>query len=54
MKELRAVGIQSIEYVEIVHADTLQPLKQVRRPAVMAAAVRVGATRLIDNVFLAK
>ena len=54
IKELRTGGIQNIEYVEIVQADTLEPLKQVQRPAVIAVAVRVGATRLIDNVFLAK
>ncbi|MFZ4483127.1 MAG: pantoate--beta-alanine ligase [Chthoniobacterales bacterium] len=40
------------EYVELVDADTLEPLGQLNRPAVLAAAVRIGATRLIDNVRL--
>lgn len=40
------------EYVEAVDADTLDPLPAPGRPAVLAAAVRLGGTRLIDNVRL--
>lgn len=40
------------EYVEIVDADTLDPLADVTRPALLALAVRVGTVRLIDNVVL--
>lgn len=40
------------EYVEIVDADTLDPLTDVTRPALLALAVRVGTVRLIDNVVL--
>lgn len=40
------------EYVAVVDADTLEPLTQLGRPAVLAAAVRLGQTRLIDNVRL--
>jgi pantoate--beta-alanine ligase len=40
------------EYVALVDADTLEPLGQLGRPAVLAAAVRLGQTRLIDNVRL--
>jgi pantoate--beta-alanine ligase len=40
----------SIDYVALVDADTLQPLSgPLARPAVLALAVRFGATRLIDN-----
>jgi pantoate--beta-alanine ligase len=38
-----------IDYVELVDADMLQPLAAVTRPAVLALAAFVGATRLIDN-----
>jgi len=38
-----------IEYVEAVDAVTLQPLATLDRPVVVAIAVRIGATRLIDN-----
>jgi len=41
------------EYVELVDAETLAPLTALDRPAVLAAAVKIGETRLIDNVRLA-
>lgn len=41
------------EYVEIVDADSLQPITEIERPALLALAVRVGDVRLIDNVVLA-
>jgi pantoate--beta-alanine ligase len=41
------------EYVAVVDAETLEPLADVDRPAVLAAAVKIGETRLIDNVHLA-
>jgi len=41
------------EYVEVVDAETLEPLQTLDRPAVLAAAVKIGETRLIDNVRLA-
>jgi pantoate--beta-alanine ligase len=44
----------SLEYVEVVDADTLEPLKTIDpgRPAVALVAARVGSTRLIDNTRL--
>ena len=41
------------EYVGLVDAETLEPLTVLDRPAVLAAAVKIGETRLIDNVRLA-
>ena len=41
------------EYVEVVDAETLEPLEALDRPAVLAAAVKIGETRLIDNGRLA-
>jgi pantoate--beta-alanine ligase len=41
------------QYVELVDAETLAPLTVLDRPAVLAAAVKIGETRLIDNVRLA-
>lgn len=41
------------EYVELIDAKTLEPLAALDRPAVLAAAVKIGETRLIDNVRLA-
>ncbi len=41
-----------IEYIEMVHPESLEPLKLARKPLVLAAAVYIGKTRLIDNVFV--
>jgi len=41
-----------VDYVEIVHPDTLESLKKIESRAVMALAVRFGNTRLIDNMEL--
>jgi pantoate--beta-alanine ligase len=38
-----------IDYIELRDADELTPIDTVTRPAVMAMAVFVGKTRLIDN-----
>ena len=40
------------QYVELVDADDLSPRAALDRPAVLAAAVLIGETRLIDNVRL--
>ena len=42
----------AVEYVEIVDAESFEPAAVVRRPALAALAVRLGATRLIDNIEL--
>jgi pantoate--beta-alanine ligase len=39
-----------IEYFELVDRDELQPVAEVVGPVLVAAAVWLGATRLIDNL----
>ncbi|MGX1702679.1 pantoate--beta-alanine ligase [Microbacterium sp. NPDC055357] len=51
--EVLGAGGLTAEYVAIVDPDTLEEVRAVDRPALVAVAVRVGATRLIDNVVLA-
>lgn len=51
--EILAAGPFSIDYVEIVDADSLAPLARVDRPARICLAVRIGGTRLIDNLPIA-
>jgi pantoate--beta-alanine ligase len=41
-----------VQYVEIRDAESLEPLTTIDRPAVLAVAVFMSATRLIDNVRL--
>jgi len=39
-----------IDYISVVDPDTLQPVAQIERPVLVALAVRIGQTRLIDNL----
>ncbi len=41
-----------IDYLEVVNADTLLPLEDIRAGALVAVAAYVGATRLIDNLVM--
>ncbi len=48
----RAGGVR-IEYVDCVSSEDLEPVQEAGSDAVIAVAVHVGGTRLIDNVRLA-
>ena len=41
-----------IDYVDLVDAETLQPIESVRPKALLAVAVFFGKTRLIDNILI--
>jgi pantoate--beta-alanine ligase len=41
-----------VDYVELVNAETLQPVESVRANTLLALAVFFGQTRLIDNIRL--
>lgn len=42
----------TIEYASLVSPETLEDVETIHGPGLLAVAVRVGKTRLIDNVFL--
>ena len=42
----------SIDYISIVHPETLEDALEARSGNVVAVAVRIGRTRLIDNIIL--
>ena len=46
---LADAGLES-DYVDLRSADTLEPMAALDRPARLLGAVRVGTTRLIDNI----
>ena len=50
----RLAGAEGIglDYVAVVDPDTLEDLERIGEKALVAAAARVGKTRLIDNVLL--
>jgi pantoate--beta-alanine ligase len=54
--EMRAVlasePLAQVEYVSVADAETLAELQAIDRPAMVSLAVRIGSTRLIDNVTL--
>jgi len=43
-----------LDYFEIVDPETLDPVEDISRGALVAVAAFVGTTRLIDNVVLEK
>jgi pantoate--beta-alanine ligase len=45
--------LAKIEYVSIADAETLEELTKIDSPALASLAVRIGKTRLIDNIILA-
>ena len=50
--ELASISSIKIEYLDLVHPDTLTPLTQVETKGLLAIAVWLGSTRLIDNIIL--
>jgi pantoate--beta-alanine ligase len=44
--------LAQIDYVELVDADTLEPVTRLRRTCLALLAARFGATRLIDNLLI--
>jgi pantoate--beta-alanine ligase len=51
LRQLEAAGL-AVDYVEAVDAETMARAERVTPGVALAAAVRLGKTRLIDNVFL--
>jgi pantoate--beta-alanine ligase len=43
-----------IDYIKLVDTETMEDLEKVENEALLAIAVRIGKTRLIDNIILPK
>jgi len=52
LKMLHTEKSAEIDYVEIVNADTLEEIEEIKGKVLIALAVRFGTTRLIDNIVL--
>lgn len=50
--KLSTCPIAKIDYVEVVSFNTIQPIETLDAPVLIAIAVYIGATRLIDNRIL--
>lgn len=46
-------ALAQLDYAEIVNPETLNPVSRIEAPVLVAAAVYIGKTRLIDNLFCA-
>lgn len=51
LRALNAEPAIRVEYFEIVDPETLTPLEQPRKQVLIAGAIWLGRTRLIDNLF---
>ena len=49
-RRIRHIPGARIDYLELVDAETIQPVKEFRRPMRLAVAVFLGKARLIDNI----
>ncbi|SDN66394.1 pantoate--beta-alanine ligase [Desulfonauticus submarinus] len=48
----RNIPLGSIDYLEIVHPFTLEPLDEIKDKALVAVAMYLGKARLIDNILI--
>ena len=49
-RALSAEPMLVLDSVDLVDVETMRPVAKVERPVLLAAAVRLGKTRLIDNI----
>ena len=49
---LDAEPLAAVDYIEVVDADTFEPVVRVSRPSFVLVAAFVGKTRLIDNLYI--
>ncbi len=52
IENIKTQELAEIDYVEIVDARTLEDIEKIEKPALVALAVKIGKTRLIDNIHL--
>lgn len=50
LRRMEEAGFDSVDYLEVRNANTLAPVQDSGEPMRVLAAVRLGGTRLIDNV----
>lgn len=53
-REIDVAPLAKIDYIELVDAENLESVDRIRRPALLALAVYIGVTRLIDNTVVGR
>lgn len=51
-KLIRSEPLAGVEYIEIVHPRNLEAVRNIILPVVVCIAVKIGNTRLIDNIIV--
>jgi pantoate--beta-alanine ligase len=51
-KLLKQIPGSRLDYVELVDAESLEPVQALRTKCLLACAVRLGKARLIDNLLI--
>ena len=50
LEEIKKEALAKLDYLEIVDGNTLQEIEVIQEPYIIAIAVFIGKTRLIDNI----
>lgn len=50
VSRIQSIPGTRVDYVEVVDSSTLQPVKKLKAETMLAAAIFLGRTRLIDNI----
>lgn len=51
-EKINTEPLAEIDYVEVVDGVSMQPIDEIKAPALVAIAVKIGRTRLIDNTIV--
>ena len=51
-RHIATMGDATVDYIEFIDEATLLAVQRVENPTLVALAVNIGSTRLIDNVIL--
>lgn len=49
---IKSESLAAIEYIEIVNPQSLEEMEKIKTPAAICLAVKIGTTRLIDNLIV--
>lgn len=52
LQVITAEPLAVVDYVAVVHSETLEPVEKIEEETLVALAVRIGKTRLIDNMLI--
>ena len=51
-RSITDAGPARVDYISVVDPETMQPVERIAGPVLLALAVHIGATRLIDNLLV--